>query len=202
MKTRKSTYLIYVLFLLVLLPLQYGCNKDIDLQKVDEIQSTSPIEISNIRTKATVKYTNVVNGVNIGCWMLLSKSTTDRAHWNSSNIYEPITNMWKDKTSTTSSAALTRVKNHLVAVGFGTSSMHTYSYYGYIGSSYYFNAISSTYSDANFTQNNNHGRIFGPVKIGDYWVTIAAFSRETGLLHKFINFLQVNIFIAPILQGQ
>jgi hypothetical protein len=156
-----------------------------------EIEKMLVDYLSTQQNSKATKYTYTVSGVKIGCWMLKSKSTTDRADWIGKLPYEPITNMWKDKVSTTSTQALTRVKEHLNKVGFNLSIMHSYKYYGYINGTYKYNATTSkTYSDKNWLFDNNHGRIFGPVKVGDYYVTIGAFSRETGTKHNFINFYQ------------
>lgn len=144
----------------------------------------------NQQYSKAVNYTYTVSSVKIGCWMLKSGSTTDRADWMGNLPYEPITNMWKDKVSITSTQALVKVKAHLGERGFGQSLLHSFKYYGYINGTYKYNATGNTYSDDLFTKDNNHGRIFGPVKVGDYWITIGAFSRESGTSHNFINFYQ------------
>ena len=138
-----------------------------------------------------VRYTYTVSDVYIGSWMLCSDNIYDRAHWLDSWIYEPITNMWKDKVSTSESAALQRVTDHLERVGYGLSSNHSYAYWGCISGTYDYNAYGKkTWSDDYWWNDNNHGRVFGPVKVGSYWVTLGAFSRETGIWHKFINFYE------------
>ncbi|MCD4791847.1 MAG: hypothetical protein K8R54_01340 [Bacteroidales bacterium] len=148
------------------------------------------IEAHNSDAKS-VNYTYTVSGVDIGSWMLLSKNTTDRAEWLDAGIYEPITNMWKDKVSTSSSKALSRISKHLSGEGFNLSAMHTSAYYGYINETYKYNAYNLyTWTDDYWYKDNNHGRIFGPVKVGDYWITLGAFSREKGISHDFINFYE------------
>ncbi|MDD2195684.1 MAG: hypothetical protein PHE03_02855 [Bacteroidales bacterium] len=157
----------------------------------DEIEKMLVKYLSTQQNSKAVKYTYSVSGVTIGCWMLKSCSTTDRADWRGKLPYEPITNMWKDKVSTSSTLAFLKVSQHLVKRGYDASFIHSYSYYGHINGTCKYNATgSTTYSDNSFYKDNNHGRIFGPVKVGDYWITIGAFSRESGTSHNFINFYQ------------
>ena len=199
MKRKTFTLVSISLFLAIFL----SCEKDDTILPADEMRNENKMisqsDVADnsaddlnlfIQSLEQQGYSDV-SGVKIGCWMLKSKSTTDRADWIGKLPYEPITNMWKDKVSTTSTQALTRVKEHLNKVGFNLSIMHSYKYYGYINGTYKYNATTSkTYSDKNWLFDNNHGRIFGPVKVGDYYVTIGAFSRETGTKHNFINFYQ------------
>ena len=219
MKRKNLVWNLLIIFLM--LPFLFSCEKEYDEVQPEQIitapsetdvsgtsvdalqvyinqlteQGFSEVEITRklqeyINTKA-VNYTYTISGINIGSWMLLSKDTEDRAHWLDSWIYEPITNMWKDKVSSTSSDALKRVSDHLEEVGYGLSSCHSYAYYGYIDETYKYNANDKkTWSDDYWFVDNNHGRIFGPVKVGNYWVTLGAFSRETGIWHKFINFYE------------
>ena len=140
-------------------------------------------------TKAA-RYTYTVSGVYIGSWMLCSKNIYDRADWLDKGIYEPITNMWKDKVSTNYTQAYARVNYHLSGEGFDLSIMHSAWYYGYINGSFYFNERGGTWTDDYWWKDNNHGRVFGPVKVGSYWITLGAFSREKGVSHDFINFYQ------------
>jgi hypothetical protein len=155
-----------------------------------EIEKMLVEYLNTQQNSKAVNYTYTVAGVKIGCWMLKSGSTTNRADWMGKLPYEPITNMWRDKVAVTSTQALLQVKAHLGAKGFNQSLMHSYNYYGYINGTYKYNATGNTYSDDIFTHDNNHGRIFGPVKVGEYWITLGAFSRETGTEHKFVNFYQ------------
>ena len=88
-----------------------------------------------------------------------------------------------------------KVTNHLTSVGYDLCYTHSYAYYGYIDDTYKYNAYNTqTWSDNWWTFDNNHGRVFGPVRVNCYgtyyWVTLGAFSRETGFWHKFINFYE------------
>lgn len=144
-----------------------------------------------------INYTYRVNSINIASWMCETKNIYDRADWADRGYpYEPITNMWKDNKSTSKSQALQKITNHLKAVGYGKSLIHTGKYYGQIDGTWSVNAYPYmvgfyyTWSDDYWWNDNNHGRVFGPVKVGNYWISIASFSREEGGSHDFINFYQ------------
>jgi hypothetical protein len=86
---------------------------------------------------------------------------------------------------------------------------HSSGYYAAIGDAVYGQIPDNrrmAFSDKDFLQSNNHGRIMGPARFEGKWVFVGAFSREAlrlqkGLHHGFLSFTRARDDFSAKLAG-
>lgn len=135
----------------------------------------------------------------IGQWLLADDGNP--AHWlgvpyRGRTLVEPINVVLVDPFSATSDAAIDKLVQAAASVGFGEKGGHSSGYWALIGSEV-FPQISShdntAVADGLALFENNHGRVFGPLRDGDRWVFVGALSREALRMfprwqHQFVSF--------------
>lgn len=137
----------------------------------------------------------------IGKWMI--KSNGQIANWGgqkyqSKSIYEVVNVVIVDPTSTSASAATTKINTVMSQAGFPSRSGHSNGFKGYINNVLYGQQPTglNAFSDNSTYAQNNHGRLFGPAAAptGGY-VWSGAFSTEKpttffGVLigHAYVSF--------------
>jgi hypothetical protein len=88
-----------------------------------------------------------------------------------------------------------RVAEFLTGCGLQRSRLHSYGYSAVYGDTVWLGQYPSSKSwrDAGFPRDNNHGRVFPAWLLRDdsgatAYITVGAFSRESGILHRFLGF--------------
>lgn len=120
----------------------------------------------------------------IGKWML--DSTGAAAHWlgerdRGKSLREPINVILIDEAASDPEEAKARVLDASRAAGYPARMGHSSGYQAFIDGRLHPQlpiGRDDAFSDEPFEFSNNHGRIFGPHKVGDIFVFVAAFSRE------------------------
>jgi hypothetical protein len=120
----------------------------------------------------------------IGKWMIDRNGAV--AHWlgehyDGKRLYEPINVILIDEGATSADDARTRLLAATKAAGYAVRLGHSTGYRGLIGGELYEQlpqGRDEAFSNHIFEETNNHGRVFGPHRIGDAYLFIAAFSRE------------------------
>ena len=120
----------------------------------------------------------------IGKWSISADGTP--AHWlgesyHNKSLREPVNVILVDNLATSAEDAKSRVVAAAKLAGYPIREGHSAGYQAMIGGDRYGQLPSGNdhaFSNAPFELNNNHGRIFGPHRIGRSWVFTAAFSRE------------------------
>jgi hypothetical protein len=137
----------------------------------------------------------------IGSWLMVEDGSP--AHWlgalyEGKTLIEPINVAVIDPLAITSDEALDKFLSATSTGGFGEKWGHSSGYWALIGNEM-FPQISShddtAFSDGQAVFENNHGRIFGPLRDGDRWVFVGALSRESfhpfaAHHHQFVSFNQ------------
>jgi hypothetical protein len=135
----------------------------------------------------------------IGLWMLARDGSV--ADWlgapcQGKKLLEPINVIIVDRFAASMEDAVSRLKAASEKTEFDLREGHSSGYSALIGGQAFpqFPAgTEETFSDAPFTLNNNHGRIFGPIEWEGSYVFTGAFSREnvdivTKVKHQFASF--------------
>ena len=150
----------------------------------------------------------------IGSWLMAEDGTP--AHWlgalyQGRPLIEPINVVVLDPFAATSDEALDKFLGATATGGFGEKWGHSSGYWATIGNDL-FPQISShddtALSDGQAIFENNHGRIFGPLRDGDRWVFVGALSRESfhpfaAHHHQFVSFNQArDEFAQRLSQGE
>lgn len=136
----------------------------------------------------------------IGKWLIAADGVP--AHWlnapyHGKNLREPINVIFLDHAATSAADATNRLLRALAQAGFPLRKGHSSGYSAYVGGVAYHQfpeEPKTAISDEPFEVNNNHGRLFGPVRTatGAYLCT-AAFSRERvapleQVKHAYVSF--------------
>ncbi len=167
---------------------------------VNSISSNDPFILTNTFPTDTNDITSIYNLPPIGKWMY--KSDLSRADWlglkyESKTLYEPINIIVRDNKSTTAEEALRKFEMQISLTDFKDLAGHSSGYAGFIGSAFYKQLPSENthaFSDENTSQNNNHGRFFGPCSWDGGFYFTGAMSRElfipsSSIRHHFDSFL-------------
>lgn len=120
----------------------------------------------------------------IGKWMLTSQGVA--ADWlgevlAGKNLREPINVIILDEGAASAEEAKARLVAAATRAGYPVRFGHSTGYQGYIGGQLYAQlpqGRDDAFSNDVFEVNNNHGRIFGPHKVGDAYLFTGALSRE------------------------
>ena len=120
----------------------------------------------------------------VGKWMVDEKG--DFAHWlgelyEGKPLREPINVILVDAGARNEEDAVKRLIAASKQAGYPIRRGHSIGYQASIGGTLHPElptGKSGAFSNAPFELDNNHGRIFGPFKLGDSFVFVAAFSRE------------------------
>ncbi|MFN8674447.1 MAG: hypothetical protein U0457_20500 [Candidatus Sericytochromatia bacterium] len=135
----------------------------------------------------------------IGLWLL--DSNMNPAKWlgqksRDKTLKEPINLIIIDKISKTYDEAINKLEQDCKVSGFDKKIGHSSGYLAKIGNRVY-NQLPrearTCFSDNDFWQSNNHGRIFGAEKFNDAYFFVGAFSKESfnpkfGVQHDYISF--------------
>jgi len=142
----------------------------------------------------------------IGKWMLAPDGAPARwlnEPYHGKKLREPINVIFVDHAATSAADATNRLLRALAQAGFPVRKGHSSGYSAYLGgvTCHQFPAEPKTaISDEPFEVNNNHGRLFGPVRT-------AAFSRETvapleQVKHAYASFNRARDTLAQRLDQQ
>jgi len=120
----------------------------------------------------------------IGRWMLTPQGVA--SDWlgevyEGKNLREPINVIIVDEGASNADDAKSRLLEASARAGYPVRFGHSTGYQGYIGGQLYAQlpkGWDDAFSNDPFEVNNNHGRIFGPHRMGDAYVFTGAFSRE------------------------
>jgi hypothetical protein len=120
----------------------------------------------------------------IGRWMLTAQGVA--SDWlgeiyEGKTLREPINVIVVDEGASSVDDAKARLQAAAAKAGYPIRFGHSTGYQGYIGGQLYAQlpkGWDDAFSNDVFEVNNNHGRVFGPHKMGEAYVFIAAFSRE------------------------
>jgi len=120
----------------------------------------------------------------VGKWMIARDGTV--AHWlgeryDGKRLYEPINVILIDEGATSAEDARHRLLAATKAAGYEVRIGHSTGYRGLIGGALYEQlpkGFDEAFSNHIFEETNNHGRVFGPHRVGDAYMFVAAFSRE------------------------
>ena len=120
----------------------------------------------------------------IGKWMIAADGTV--AHWlgeihQGKRLHEPINVILIDEGATGADDARTRLVAAAAAAGYPVRFGHSTGYRGLIGGDLHDQlpqGRDDAFADRIFEESNNHGRVFGPHRVGEGFAFIAAFSRE------------------------
>ena len=120
----------------------------------------------------------------IGKWMIDRDGTV--AHWlgeiyQGKHLHEPINVILIDAGANGADDARQRLVQAATAAGYPIRFGHSAGYRGYIAGELYAQLPAGrddAFSNRVFELSNNHGRIFGPHRVGAAFVFIGAFSRE------------------------
>jgi hypothetical protein len=149
----------------------------------------------------------------IGKWMIDRNGTI--AHWlgevvAGKRLHEPINVIFVDAGAASADDARARLVAAATAAGYPVRFGHSAGYRGLIGGVLYAQLPAGrddAFSNRIFEETNNHGRAFGPHRLGDAFVFIAAFSRErVNLLewpgHRYASFNQARDDLARDLDAR
>lgn len=128
----------------------------------------------------------------IGKWMIDREGSF--AHWlgeiyEGKALREPINVILFDRAASDAEDAKRRMVEAARAAGYPVRFGHSTGYRGFIGDQFYAQLPAGrddAFSNGLFELSNNHGRIFGPHRVGTSYVFVGAFSRE-----------QVRLFHSP-----
>lgn len=136
----------------------------------------------------------------LGKWMLRSDGFP--ANWlgqpyHGKELREPINIIIIDNASATAEEAINRLMNACIRAGYPSRIGHSGGYMASIGGELHGQLPSQAnhaFSNAFFGFNNNHGRIFGPCRLGDEIYFTGAFSREVidlfaDVKHRYSSFI-------------
>lgn len=150
--------------------------------------------------------TGKFNDIKVGKWLL--KNDYKVASWlgyayKNKTLQEPINLIILDGSSKTPEQAVDMLLINMDVAGYPMRFGHSGGYNAFIGNGIFAqlpNGSCCTFSDGFFLLTNNHGRIFGPYKVGDLYVFVAAFSREgvSALppFHTYQSFMQARDDVA------
>lgn len=138
----------------------------------------------------------------IGKWMISSSNAP--ANWlgikfQGKEMREPINLVIIDSSSKTSAEAIARISQYCDTAGYKNRKGHSSGYSAYIGRSLYSQIPSEkdhAFSNRPYELDNDHGRIFGPYKVGGKFYFVGSFSREVvgrvglKMIHKYGSFRQ------------
>jgi hypothetical protein len=132
-------------------------------------------------------------------WMLDKEGNP--VHWlgrmyKGRKLYEPVNVIIYDKYSTSVEMAIKKLMHECKINGYEEEIGHSSGYFSKIDGVLYAqipNNKRMAFSDKDFLQSNNHGRIFGPALINGEYIFVGAFSREsfqlfTKVHHGFVSF--------------
>ena len=135
----------------------------------------------------------------IGKWMEIKHGGF--AHWlglryANKELREPINIVIIDPFSSLRAEAIKRLMDACKKAGYKEESGHSSGYFGTIDNVAYAQIPDNrkmAFSNHEWFQTNNHGRIFGPAQCRKSWIFTAAFSRESFSLfnrvhHLFVSF--------------
>ncbi|MEI6286457.1 MAG: hypothetical protein WCP79_08145 [Bacillota bacterium] len=186
----------------------------INLQPIE--RNTVPLAIQITRAQITdVTDLTAQKYTVIGKWMInTSKQPNYPADWISQSypdpsdgnikkaLVEPINIMIIDRVSKTEQEAIEKIDSETKKAGYLRWILHSAGYKAFIFNDYHWQLFNGGLLNATCYQTkspfepNNHGRIFGPVRVNDFWLFTAAFSREklglfTGkvVTHDYVSFL-------------
>ena len=120
----------------------------------------------------------------IGKWMLTQAGTPSDwlgALFEGKTLREPINVIILDEAAAGADDAKARLLSAAAKAGYPVRFGHSTGYQGFIGGQLYAQlpkGWDDAFSNDVFEVNNNHGRIFGPHRMGEAYLFIAAFSRE------------------------
>lgn len=127
----------------------------------------------------------------------LARTYPDPADGNKKKaIVEPINIVIVDTTAKTAEDAIKKLDSETLKAGYARWFLHSAGYKAYIKDDFHWQLFNGGSLDFTCYQTkfpletNNHGRIFGPVRVGNAWIFTAAFSREKALNHDYISFLR------------
>jgi hypothetical protein len=120
----------------------------------------------------------------IGKWMLTHEGVP--SDWlgevyEGKTLREPINVIILDEAAASADDAKARLLSAAAKAGYPVRFGHSTGYQGVIGGQLYAQlpkGWDDAFSNDVFEVNNNHGRIFGPHRMGDVYLFVAAFSRE------------------------
>lgn len=135
----------------------------------------------------------------IGEWLIAKDGSV--AHWLGQRLagkmlLEPINVIVRDRFSQSSSDAIRKLMGECKKSGYEEEIGHSSGYRGSIDGKIYPQIPDNrkmAFSDKEFFQVNNHGRLFGPARWNDEYVFTGAFSRESFKLfnrihHTYLSF--------------
>lgn len=148
----------------------------------------------------------------MGLWMItkdLKNATWLGEKYKGRTLREPVNVILIDKFAPTPEAATARMLESMNKAGYGPKNGHSTGYSGYLNGRLYAQypqGDGEAFSDGNWWQSNNHGRMFGPVKTSGGYVFIGAISGEDFRLfptpgHSFNNFMIAREDFADKLTG-
>jgi hypothetical protein len=113
-------------------------------------------------------------------------------------LREPINVVIVDPVASSAADAVARLFRVCKAAGYEVRDGHSGGYRAHIGGALYTQlpgGKGKAFANHPFELHNNHGRIFGPVRVKDGWLFIGAFSREklvpfSKAEHIFMSFAQ------------
>ncbi len=137
----------------------------------------------------------------IGKWMLdrhLRPASWLGALYHGKLLREPINVVVVDAFAESADDAVVRFLRACREAGYREREGHSGGYRAFIGGSLYGQLPAGkgrALANHPFEVHNNHGRVFGPVKVSDGWLFIGAFSREKLVPlskgeHRFMSFFQ------------
>lgn len=135
----------------------------------------------------------------IGKWLIDGKG--EIAHWLGAKyqdklLYEPINVVIVDRLSTSMEEAIRKLKSEANRCGYEQNLGHSADYSAFIDGISYDQItpeIPVAFSNKEFFQTNNHGRIMGPSYWHGAFIFVGAFSREAlrlkpAISHSFVSF--------------
>ena len=145
--------------------------------------------------------------VTVGDWPPFGRWMLDRhlrpASWLGTlylgrTLREPINVVIVDSVASSAADAVARLFRVCKAAGYEVREGHSGGYRAYIGGALYAQlpgGRGKAFANRPFELHNNHGRIFGPVRVREGWLFIGAVSREklvpfTKAEHQFMSFAQ------------
>lgn len=145
--------------------------------------------------------------VTVGDWPAFGKWMIDKrmrpaawlgGHLGGKVLREPINVILVDAVAASADEAVTRLMEACRAAGYKSREGHSAGYRGYLGGVLFHQlpaAAGHAFSNEPFEFHNNHGRIFGPLPLGNAWLFIGALSREkfepmTKTEHVYVSFSQ------------
>jgi hypothetical protein len=142
---------------------------------------------------------NILSGISIGPWLLHENGTY--ANWLGIKVFgkkikEPINVVIIDQYSKSEEQAISKIIKQTKIAGYEEEYGHSAGYCSDINGIRYKqipNNRRMAFSNKDFFQTNNHGRIIGPANINGTFVFVGAFSTERpsifkGFKHLFVSF--------------